>query len=79
MLLAVLAGLPPAAAPAGIPAWDPRDYTFLWWANGWQEHRPVEPAILCIRTGRCGFALDAGRAQIPHYGALPEAGKNQGM
>ena len=50
--------------------WDSRDYTFMWWANGWKNQRPAMPALLCIQTGRYGVALDVDRAQILHLGEI---------
>jgi len=53
-----------------VPVWDARDYTFLWWANGWRNQQPVSQALLCVQTGRYGLALDVDRAEIVHFGRI---------
>jgi hypothetical protein len=74
MIRALLLSLAlPLLATAGGPmAWQPRDYTYLWWANGWKDQRPAAPAILCPRPGAYGLALDVERMRLLHFGAIAE-------
>ena len=55
------------AAPRGI------DFSYLWWANGWDEKGPVPPLLLCLRTGHYGMVLDAETLRLPHLGAFKES------
>jgi len=52
---------------------DERDFSYVWWANGWDEKGPVRPLHLCLRTGHYGMVLDAERLSFPHLGVLKES------
>lgn len=51
---------PPAAA----------DHTFLWWANGWLDGAPREPALLCLQAGHLAAVFDPARASIVRLGEV---------
>jgi len=72
------------ARVASVPPTDcmpgPLDYTFLWWAfgvpssccptRGRAPGTADERKLLCVRTGRYGFALDVEKVRLAHFGPL---------
>ncbi len=46
------------------------DFTYLWWANGWLDGQPREPALLCLETGHYAAVLDVGRATFTRLGPV---------
>ncbi|MHB0956703.1 MAG: LamG domain-containing protein [Pirellulaceae bacterium] len=50
-----------------------RDYTLLWWADGFQGRSPTGRWDRAIRTGQYAFVLDVDRMAVSHMGALGDA------
>lgn len=46
------------------------DYAFMWWPYGFRGHSPQGDQILCIQTGRYGFAFNINKASINHLGSV---------
>lgn len=61
----------PALTAACMP--EPGDYTFMWWANGWNRHKQLSPKVLCFQTGRFGLAIDVESMRILNLGAITGA------
>lgn len=48
----------------------PQDHTSLWWANGWMDGAPREPALLCLQAGRLAAVFDPATANLLHLDRL---------
>ena len=49
----------------------PKDYTFMWWANGWRGEK-----IRCYQTGYYGMAMDTINVRMLHFGSILDCFNN---
>ncbi len=73
LAMTCMAGLGLAAEPgAGTadarPALSRKDYSFSCWLNGWRKQADdPAPDLLCVESGRFGFALDLAAPDKPRF------------
>ena len=71
-----------AASP--ITPFMPRaeDFTLLWWANGPEKFHsmrtPPTEAVLCLRSGTIGLAIDTRTVRLLHAGRFVQPQDNEG-
>jgi hypothetical protein len=55
-------------------AWMPQDdYSFMWWANGWDRPPSEGARVLCVQTNHYGVVVDAKAPNILHFGPIHAA------
>jgi len=52
---------------------DHKDYTFMWWAYGFNPDSAADDQIVCFQTGRYGMAINPKKAEILNLGLIPDA------
>ncbi len=52
---------------------DYKDYTFMWWAHGFNPDSVADDEIVCFQTGRFGMALNPKKVEILNLGLIADA------